>query len=116
MAALLLYAAEPGEKSVPLSFFSADKLAHISVYGLLATHWLRALPRGWTWRPVLAIAITVLFGLADELLQMLNPVRTFDPLDWAADVIGAVTAVVAYRYWPLYRKMLELPVLRLKHP
>jgi len=92
-----------------LLFESIDKVAHFLVFGLLATLICRAsreqqlaLRQG-----LLAIALTSLFGMSDELHQAFNPYRTFEIADWVADSTGAIVAIVVYQGWPLYRNFLE---------
>lgn len=93
-----------------LDFFSADKLIHFLVFGLLATAIFRVLPKVWkdSTRSVLAISLTAVFGLYDELHQSYTPGRFMEIDDWIADVSGAIVAVYVYRFWPRYRKLLEL--------
>lgn len=105
--------ASGGNPMVPqINFFSADKLAHLLVFGLLATAIYRA--TNITWRPatraIFAITATALFGLADELHQSTTPGRFMEVDDWVADVAGAVIAVYVYRGWPWYRRCLELAI------
>lgn len=90
------------------SFFSQDKLLHFLVFGLLATAWARILPR----RIWLAALFTAAFGFIDECHQLLTPGRMFDMYDWAADVAGALTATLSYKYWKGYRNLLEATPLQ----
>ncbi|MEM9227710.1 MAG: VanZ family protein [Verrucomicrobiota bacterium] len=86
-----------------------DKLAHLLVFGLLATAIYRACPPAWSQRKSIgtAIGFTVLFGLFDELHQGTTPGRSMDIYDWIADAIGAVLATLVYTRWQAYRKLLE---------
>ena len=84
-----------------------DKVDHFCVYGLIAVPVLNALPdrlQG-TARWLTAFAIVSLFGLWDETLQHFNPARTGDPLDWLADSLGALTAVILYSELPILRSI-----------
>lgn len=89
--------------------FSKDKIAHFLVFGLIATSILR-IPniqtRGWRGMLIAAIA-TIAFGAFDEFRQSLTPGRTVEFADWLADSLGAIVAVVAYRFLTPYRKVLE---------
>jgi len=68
-----------------------DRLLHFVVYGGYATlAWIAF--GGRRWLPALLVAAAI--GLADEGLQSLAPGRTADWTDIAADIAGAVTAVV----------------------
>ena len=93
-----------------LSFtMSPDKLAHFLVFGLLATSVLR-IPFFFKlgWRGALAAACIVsVCGMLDEFRQSMTPGRAVELNDWLADTLGAIVAVLAYRYWPLYRRILE---------
>jgi len=93
-----------------LSFtMSPDKLAHFLVFGLLATSVLR-IPFFFKlgWRGALAAACIVsVCGMLDEFRQSMTPGRAVELNDWLADTLGAIVAVLVYRYWPLYRRILE---------
>lgn len=106
---------------MPSVLIAPDKLAHVAVFGLIATLIYRALPQADVsqhrcyavlcnsarLRSLIAIALTVAFGMGDEFHQSFTPGRTFDMYDFAADAIGAVLAVCAYRWLPFYRRALE---------
>jgi len=100
-------AAPPG-----LDFFSADKLAHFLVFGLLATACFRAL--GGKFHPnarsLIAVLLVAGFGAVDEIHQSFTPGRSMEFDDWLADLAGAVVAVAVYRLWPAYHRILETPV------
>lgn len=85
-----------------------DKLAHFSVFGLLASLVARIeYPGRRVWW---ALLIVSLFGLSDEIHQSFTPGRDVELLDWVADTLGALTAVTAYTYWAWYRRLLERPL------
>ena len=89
-----------------------DKVVHFFVFGLVGTLIFRGLRFGlleWKrfWTSLLAVA---LLGTLDEVLQHFNPQRYSDVLDWVADVSGAALALLLYRGWPLYRRVLEFPL------
>ncbi|MDO8544541.1 MAG: VanZ family protein [Opitutaceae bacterium] len=87
-----------------------DKAAHFAVYGLLATLLGRI---GDGWRAALwAVVATSLFGVSDELHQMMVPGRSSSVADWIADTLGALIAVALYRGWTPYRRWLETPLWR----
>ncbi|HUF50943.1 MAG TPA: VanZ family protein [Longimicrobiales bacterium] len=75
--------------SVPAGL-ALDKLAHFAMYGFLG--WL--LGRGWSsaHRPARGwlIAAALLLGLADEARQALNPRRSAEAADFAADAAGVI--------------------------
>lgn len=102
-----------GPQNVEIEHF--DKIAHFFVYGLLGTLWFRWLPgeRMKIARLLGAFGITMLYGVIDEWIQASNPVRTSDAWDWVADGLGALTALLVYRGWSLYRRILETPIRKL---
>ena len=42
------------------------------------------------------LAVAAVYGVFDELTQQLVPLRTADPLDWLADVCGAVIGILLF--------------------
>lgn len=82
-----------------------DKLAHFSIFGLLATLVARnGFVPGRAWLPIVAVSV---FGLTDELHQSFTPGRSMEFDDWVADTLGAIVAVTAYVHWAWYRTTLE---------
>ncbi|WP_309381649.1 VanZ family protein [Cerasicoccus frondis] len=98
---------------LPITFFSYDKIIHLLVFGLLATSIYRLIKPSWPQglAAVLAIGVTSVFGLLDELHQSQTPGRFMDLADWTADIFGAVLAVYVYRGWAGYRRFLEFAIL-----
>lgn len=89
--------------------FSYDKLAHLLVFGLLATAVLR-IPRFFNngWRGVcLTIALISLYGALDEYRQSFTTGRYVELDDWIADTLGAILASIVYFKWHWYRRLLE---------
>jgi hypothetical protein len=104
LAAAIIVASGRGEVAAP-PVLDFDKIAHFSIYGLLATLVARAWFDGrrlW-W----AVLIVSLFGMSDEWHQSFTPGRSVEVLDWLADTAGACLAVAAYRHWAGYRRVLE---------
>ncbi|MDR1788973.1 MAG: VanZ family protein [Opitutaceae bacterium] len=93
--------------------FSFDKVAHFFVFGLVATLILRQLAT--TRRPaLLAVLLTSLYGALDEIHQAFTPGRDAGVADWIADTLGASVAALVHTRWPLYRRLLNAPVSRLR--
>jgi VanZ family protein len=52
------------------------------------------------------------YGLFDEWHQSFTPGRFVEAADWVADTAGAAMAIVLYRSWGAYRRLLETPLRR----
>lgn len=109
LALTIIVASGRGQVAAP-DIVNIDKFAHLAVFGLLATLVWRAPGMRHAWIAVLVVSI---FGAADELRQSLTPGRFVEFGDWVADSVGALVAVMVYRFWPWYRRLLEAP-LRLR--
>ena len=84
-----------------------DKLIHFLEFGLLGFLISHAAFYTWgnttIWRfATLTFAVTVFFGLLDELHQIQAPFRQSDPLDFLADTCGALVGV-SLRSWIAYK-------------
>ena len=115
LAGSLVWASGNTPPQIPGSFVGLDKIAHFSLFGLLATLvlrldtvWRRPGCRGWV-----AIAAVSLFGGTDEWHQSFTPGRSVEFADWIADTSGATLAVTLYLHWAWYHRLLETP-LRLR--
>ena len=77
------------------------KLGHMIEYAILAALWFRALHTGqrrsFTSSAWLALAITVVWAITDELHQSFVPSRTASALDVMFDSAGATLALVTLR-------------------
>jgi VanZ family protein len=76
-----------------------DKLAHFVAYAGLAF----LLCWAWTTRrplmplgPVFALVVASLYGIVDELTQLLVPGRSGEFRDWLADTLGATIGIGAF--------------------
>ena len=107
LASVILIASGRGSVAAP-DIVDFDKLAHFSIYGLLATLVARAgFPGSRAWWAVLLVS---LFGLSDEWRQSFTPGRSVEVYDWLADTLGAFIAVTFYTKWERYRHVLEYPL------
>jgi VanZ family protein len=69
------------------------KLAHITIFGVL---WL-TLARAARWRrPLLTVAIAILYAVSDEVHQSFVAGRHGTPVDVAIDTLGIGLAVLAW--------------------
>lgn len=91
----------PGRALPALPVWNVDKLVHAAVYGVLgALCWRGAhasfAPGTARWRVVLiAVLLTSLYGIADEIHQMFVPNRAPDPNDVLADAVGGLLGALA---------------------
>lgn len=116
MLAISIFSMFPVPQLPGIEFAYKDKLAHFAVFGLLATGLLRAAAKRMPMRAatIMAIAVTALFGLVDEVRQGLTPYRYVEFDDWLADSLGAVVAVYVYRFCKVYRHILEFRLLTIR--
>ncbi len=87
---------------MPLARAFLHNAAHVFVYGLLAAALLLALDRGWRWPRRdgwLAVLMALAYGAVDEWHQSWVPGRAASWADLAADLAGAVIAVLVLRGW-----------------
>ncbi|MCE5247664.1 MAG: VanZ family protein [Candidatus Polarisedimenticolia bacterium] len=89
-----------------------DKVVHGAAFGALAAAWFWAFaPRLRSlWAAAAAgVALTALWGAADEMHQKFVPGRSSDVADFAADLLGALVAAAAVLLLsraPLVRRLL----------
>jgi hypothetical protein len=65
-----------------------DKVAHAVAFGGLALLLHLASGRWW-----IALGLTSLYGISDEIHQAFVPGRSVDMTDWIADTVGALMAI-----------------------
>jgi VanZ family protein len=97
MAAIFVESSQSHVPDLPAGL--SNHTGHFLAYGALAVAALRAFARA-TWsgvRPraaVFAVLLASAYGLTDEFHQRFVPNRMSGLDDWAADTLGAITAVV----------------------
>ena len=82
-----------------------DKIVHSGIFALLSFLFIRPIARSSSfsasekWNYFLKISLAVcIWGLTTELIQkFFIPTRQFDLVDWAADSIGALIALIFSR-------------------
>ncbi|PQO41838.1 hypothetical protein C5Y96_00250 [Blastopirellula marina] len=94
-------------------FPHVDKFVHAGIYAILAFTALFA-ATAWNYRWSLLLAATVALalvglGMFDELTQMFVAGRTADPLDLAADTLGAIMGICVFGLAKGGRGQQELP-------
>lgn len=90
--AILVMTSWPGNpKTLEPALPELDKLAHFSVYCVLAVLTWRALTAPRTRSALIsAFAAIAVFGALDELHQLYVPFRDASVFDWSADLLGAL--------------------------
>jgi VanZ family protein len=77
-------------------FSGSDKLAHFCEYAALGVLTRRAAGNGGWKGWVIAIAIALAIGAADELYQSRVPGRVSSRYDWFADGLGGIAGATAW--------------------
>jgi VanZ family protein len=108
--ALFWASSRPSWPFTPPPFLSSDALLHAIAYAVLAAlvHGVLAPARlGALRTAVLAAAIAGAYGATDEWHQSFVPGRSADPLDLAADLVGAAAgaALAAALAWRAARHL-----------
>ncbi len=112
IVALVFWASSRSTVAAP-DVRNSDKFAHFAVYGLIGTLMYRAARPDWR-GALAAVALVSAYGATDEWHQSLVPGRSSEFADWAADTLGAATAVLLYGRVRWYRDCLERPLGRRK--
>lgn len=79
-------------------------LGHAFLYGVLAACWILCLPRERGWprlgarESAAVLAVTLAWGLLDELLQRAVPGRVSSPWDLCSDAAGALSMLWVVRH------------------
>lgn len=95
-----------------MNLIRIDKVVHMGIFGLLSFLFIwpiakSNLPAKEKWNYFLRISLAVcIWGLTTELIQkFFIPTRQFDLVDWAADSIGALIALLFSR--KIFSKQLQ---------
>lgn len=94
------------------SFPYQDKCAHFIAYGLFCTILCWAISAHLKGNQIrkfifMAIILTSLYGITDEVHQLFVPTRTGEVFDWLADTAGAATAGLCWlKFFPTRSKKL----------
>ena len=116
MAGISILSGTAGPQLGPVSFVGIDKAGHLVVFGLLGTAWVRIFQGNPSserpLRLLLAVSLSTLFGLFDELHQLGNPLRSFEWADLLADFLGALGGAACYLHSARWRLFLEHELCR----
>jgi VanZ family protein len=119
-AGLIFYlSSQPHPEETLPSFVGlfSDKVLHIAEYAVLGGLCYRAFRWGTneSWQPwagPLAVLLTALYGISDEVHQSFVPFRESSWLDWLADSIGAVLGAAAIHRVPRLWRIGTAPDMR----
>lgn len=91
-AGVIIFATSTPAELVPSQVTTFDKIAHFTMYAILAALLTRHISEATgRWRAAaLAIVIAVVFGAVDEWHQRFIPGRSTELADWHADSLGAL--------------------------
>lgn len=96
--ATIYYASSQPFIPTPNLFSNQDKLFHLIVYGILGVLLLlscRYTSPGYSGIQITrTVVIASLYGISDELHQSFVPGRELELIDWLADTLGALIAVL----------------------
>lgn len=91
-ALIFVLSSVPGHRLPEMPAANFDKVVHAIVYGVLGALCWRALRRTSSIRASIAVglaaALATVYGVSDELHQLLTPGRSCDVHDVMADAIG----------------------------
>jgi len=100
----------PAVELPKVEFFSADKIVHMGVFGLLAALCFISLIHiqkenlftgsAYLWTGI----ITILYGASDEIHQYFVPNRSSELQDWLADIAGIIIMLALIKLF-LSKKM-----------
>jgi VanZ family protein len=101
----LIFIASSSPSPGPTPEFLSDKLLHFGAYAALGFTILRALAGAQLTsatpaRALIALLLTVLYGVSDEFHQSFVPGRTPDVMDVVADAIGAGAGIIVLMVAP----------------
>ena len=102
MALIFIISSQPKLPPIPglgclEELSSSDKIKHVAAYAVLGWLVWRALGDRYSRgaRSLLVLAISVAYGISDEIHQKFVPNRTCDICDLAADALGVCIALIA---------------------
>ena len=100
MVSIFLLSHQPGDTLELPNVFAIDKLAHFTVYGILALTAIHALaplsPNRGLRFAALIICLCILYGISDEFHQSFIPYRTVSIFDLLADALGASAVTLGW--------------------
>ena len=90
----------PPEPPIYIPFY--DKWLHLLIYAILSLTYLNAATQGFRnisgGRIFLALVLTSVYGITDEVHQLFVPGRFCDWADWLADTVGGCIAIGGMAY------------------
>ena len=110
-AGVILFVTSIPGHYVPHELSPYDKAAHFAMYGFFAVLLTREIVQvTGRWRAaIMALAIAVTFGAADELHQRFIPGRSSELADWRADSVGAAGGALLFALYSRFRRSRTTP-------
>jgi VanZ family protein len=104
MIIIFIISSIPQDKLPEIKIIWSDKIAHFIIFGFLGFWLARALShvkKRKTGKQYLlwSIFISSLFGVTDEIHQLLIPGRFCSFADWLADTLGVIVFVFIYEWY-----------------
>lgn len=90
MVVIFVLSSIPGKQLPEMPFPGFDKIAHIGIYAILGFF----LAGAFNGKILVIFIIGVVYGLFDEVHQILVPFREFSLLDLLSDAIGVVIGII----------------------
>ena len=105
-AGVILFVTSVPASVVPRQLSPYDKGVHFTIYGLFAVLLSRDISQvTGRWRAaIVASAVAIAFGAADEWHQRFVPGRASELADWRADSIGAAGGALAFAFYSRTRR------------
>lgn len=108
MGLIFYFSHQPGGSPALEKFPFSTVIGHFGGYALLAFLLYRALDRSPERPDIMAarnaVLLAVLYGISDELHQLFVPGRNPSILDLGVDALGALAAVLLYRFLAAARR------------
>ena len=105
-AGVILFVTSVPGSVVPRQLSPYDKIAHFAMYGLFAVLLSRDIAQVTTRSraALIAVAVAIAFGAADEFHQRFIPGRASDIADWRTDSVGAAGGALIFALYSHIRR------------
>ncbi len=110
--AIFILSSIPGDNFPDVEIEFSDKIVHLVVYAILFCLFFYSLKNQSKYVRLRELALeysfafTIFFGLTDEFHQYFVPYRSSEFYDWAADITGALTMYLIFKFAGRKRKIM----------